>query len=102
MAVDVQNPMNPLAKNMNAEHLKEQFGDIISFHGGIDIQRLLPFGTPEQIKMEVKRLIKIWMPTGGWIAAPSHNIQPDTSPENIVAMFETLQEFGDGEFVLSV
>ncbi len=102
MAVDVQNPMNPLAKNMNAEHLKEQFGDIISFHGGIDIQRLLPFGTPAQIKKEVKRLIKIWMPTGGWIAAPSHNIQPDTSPENIVAMFETLQEFGDGGFVLSV
>jgi uroporphyrinogen decarboxylase len=102
MGVDVQNPMNPLAKNMNAEYLKEHFGNIISFHGGGDIQRLLPFGTPEKIQKEVKRLIKIWMPTGGWIAAPSHNIQPDTPPENIVAMYDTLQEFGDGKFVLEV
>lgn len=102
MGVDVLNPMNPLAKNMDAEYLKEHFGDIISFHGGIDIQRLLPFGTPKEIRQEVKRLIKIWMPTGGWIAASSHNIQPDTAPENIVAMFEALQEFGDGRFVLEV
>jgi len=102
MGVDVQNPMNPLAKNMNAEYLKEHFGNIISFHGGGDIQRLLPFGTPEKIQKEVKRLTKIWMPTGGWIAAPSHNIQPDTPPENIVAMYDTLQEFGDGKFVLEV
>jgi uroporphyrinogen decarboxylase len=102
IGLDVQNPMNPLAKNMNAEYLKEHFGDMISFHGGVDIQRLLPFGTPAEIKREVKRLIKIWMPTGGWIAASSHNIQPDTPPENIVAMFDALQEFGDGKFVSEV
>jgi len=102
IGLDVLNSMNPLAKNMTAEHLKEKFGDIISFHGGVDIQRLLPFGTPETIKKELKRLIKIWMPTGGWIAAPSHNIQPDTPPENIVAMYHAIQEFGDGKFVLEV
>jgi uroporphyrinogen decarboxylase len=102
MGVDVLNPMNPLAKNMNAEYLKEHFGDIMSFHGGVDIQRLLPFGTVEKIKEELKRLIKIWMPLGGWIAAPSHNIQPDTPPENIIAMYETLQEFGDGDFITEI
>jgi len=102
MGLDVQNPMNPLAKDMSPEHLKENFGDIIAFHGGVDIQRLLPFGTPEKIKSEVKRLIKIWMPTGGWIGTSSHNIQPDTPPENIVAMFDTLQEFGDGKFVVEM
>ncbi len=102
IGLDVQNPMNPLAKDMNAEYLKAHFGDMISFHGGVDIQRLLPFGKPKEIISEVKRLIKIWMPTGGWIAAPSHNIQPDTPPENIVAMYDALQEFGDGKFVSEV
>ncbi len=102
MGVDVINPMNPLAKNMNPENLQKNFGDIMSFHGGVDIQRLLPFGTPEEIKAEVKRLIKLWMPEGGWIAAPSHDIQPDTPPENIVAVYDTLQEFGDGKFVSEV
>ncbi len=102
IGLDVLNSMNPLAKNMTGEYLEEKSGDIISFHGGVDIQRLLPFGTPETIKKELKRLIKILMPAGGWIAAPSHNIQPDTPPENIVAMYDAIQEFGDGKFVLEV
>jgi len=94
MGVDVLNPCQPLAANMSAEYLKKNFGDIMCFHGGIDIQRLLPFGTPKEIREEVKRLIRIFGPGGGWIAAPSHNIEPETPPENIVAMFDALQEFG--------
>ena len=94
IGLDVQNPLQPLATNMNAEYLKKNFGDIICLHGGIDIQRLLPFGTPKTIREEVKRLISIFGPGGGWIAAPSHNIEPETPPENIVAMFDALQEFG--------
>jgi len=94
IGLDVQNPLQPLAANMNAEYLKKNFGDIICLHGGIDIQRLLPFGTPKTIREEVKRLIGIFGPGGGWIAAPSHNIEPETPPENIVAMFDALQEFG--------
>ena len=94
IGIDVQNPIQPLAANMNAEYLKKNFGDIMCFHGGIDIQRLLPFGTPKEIREEIKRLIRILGPGGGWIAAPSHNIEPETPPENIMAMFDTLQEFG--------
>jgi len=94
IGLDVLNPIQPLATNMRAEYLKENFGNIICFHGGIDTQRLLPFGTPKKIRQEVKRLIKILGPGGGWIAAPSHNIEPETPPENIVAMFDALQEFG--------
>ncbi len=94
IGIDVQNPIQPLAANMNAEYLKKNFGDIMCFHGGIDIQRLLPFGTPKEIREEVKRLIRIFGPGGGWIAAPSHNIEPETPPENIVAVYDTLQEFG--------
>jgi uroporphyrinogen decarboxylase len=94
LRLDVINPIQPLAANMDAEYLKKNFGDIICFHGGIDIQRLLPFGTPKTIREEIKRLISILGPGGGWIAAPSHNIEPETPPENIVAMFDALQEFG--------
>jgi len=94
IGIDVQNPLQPLAANMNAEYLKYNFGDIMCFHGGIDIQRLLPFGTPKTIREEVKRLIRIFGPGGGWIAAPSHNIEPETPPENIMAVYDTLQEFG--------
>lgn len=94
IGLDVQNPMNPLAKNMSPEYLKEHFGEIISFHGGIDIQRLLPFGTPQEITKTIRELVKIWGAAGGWIAAPSHNIQPDTPPENIVALYDALQEYG--------
>lgn len=102
MGLYVLNSMQPFAKNMNAENLKEQFGDIMSFHGGIDVQQILPYGTPADIRKEVKRLIKTWMPTGGWIGAASHSIQPDVLPENIVAMFDALQEFGDGKFISEV
>ena len=102
IGLDVLNSMQPFAKNMNTKNLKEQFGEIMSFHGGIDVQRILPYGTPADIRKEVKRLIKIWMPTGGWIGAASHNIQPDVPPENIVAMFDALQEFGDGKFISEV
>jgi uroporphyrinogen decarboxylase len=94
VGLDVQNPMNPLAKNMEPASLKEQFGEMISFHGGIDIQRLLPFGTPKDITDKVREMVKIFGPAGGWIAAPSHNIQPDTPPENIVALYDALQEYG--------
>ena len=94
IGIDVQNPLQPLAVNMNAEYLKRNFGDIMCFHGGIDIQRLLPFGTPEEVREGVKRLIRIFGPGGGWIAAASHNIEPETPPENIVAMYDTVREFG--------
>lgn len=94
IGVDVINPIQPRAANMNAEYLKKNFGDIICLHGGIDIQGLLQFETPKTIREEVKRLIGIFGPGGGWIAAPSHNIEPETPPENIVAMFDALQEFG--------
>jgi len=91
---DVLNPIQPLAYQMEPERLKRDFGDRISFLGGIDIQRLLPFGTPEEVREGVRRVIGILAPGGGYILAPSHNIEPETPPENIVAMYEAAKEFG--------
>jgi len=75
--------MEPLA-------LKRDFGRHLTFHGGIDMQELLPHASPRAIVDEVQRLMAALNDGGGWIACSSHNLQPDTPPENIVAMYETL------------
>lgn len=94
IGVEILNPVQPLAKNMEPWRLKKEFGKYLTFCGGIDIQRLLPRGTPEEVKEGVKNTIKIYAPGGGYILGPSHNIEPDTPPENIVAMYLAAQEYG--------
>jgi len=94
IGVDILNPVQPLAKNMEPWRLKKEFGKYLTFCGGIDIQRLLPYGTVEEVKQGVKEVIKAYAPGGGYILAPSHNIEPDTPPENIVAMYEAAKEYG--------
>ena len=79
---------------MDPWRLKKEFGKDLCFCGGIDIQQLLPHGTPEQIKEGVRNTIRQYGPGGGYILGPSHNIEPDTSPENIVAMYDAAQEYG--------
>jgi uroporphyrinogen decarboxylase len=91
---EILNPMQTRAKNMETWRLKRDYGDRLTFYGGVDIQRLLPFGTEEDIRRGVKDLIKSLAPGGGFLFATSHNIEPDTPPKNIVAMFDAAHEFG--------
>lgn len=88
IGLDILNPIQPLAKGMTPEYLKGNFGNELCFFGGIDIQDLLPNRMPEEIKKEVKRRIEILGKGGGYITAPAHNIQNDTSVENIQAFYE--------------
>ena len=90
---DILNPVQIRAKDMDPEKLKESFGDKVSFWGGIDEQHILPNGTPEEIYAEVEKMAKIMGKNGGYIIAPGHNIQDDTPPENIVAMYEAAKKF---------
>jgi hypothetical protein len=87
--VDVLNPLQPRAAMMNIEKIKQEVGADLTLHGGIDIQRVLPFGTVSDVENEISRVLKAAAPGGGYILAGSHNIQADTPPENIMAMFET-------------
>ena len=87
--LDVFNPFQP--EVIDPYQAKERFGRDLSFFGGISTQRTLPFGTPEQVRDEVKRLIDIVGKDGGYIAAPAHATPADAKPENIVAMIEVLQ-----------
>lgn len=89
---DIINPIQPLAKNMESWRLKKEFGQRVTLHGGIDIQKLLPFGTVDQIKDYVKRQITL-MEGSRYILACSHNIEPETPPENIVAVFDAVREY---------
>jgi len=94
IGVDILNPIQPGAKDMEPQRLKKMYGDELTFWGGIDVQRILPFGSPEDVENEVKNKIKALAPGGGYILSPSHNIQPDTSVENILAMYEASRKFG--------
>jgi uroporphyrinogen decarboxylase len=88
IGIDALNPVQVSARHMAPERLKREFGDRISFWGGIDSQHLLPHATPEQVAAAVRRMFEILGPGGGWVLAAVHNIQPDVPPENVLAMFE--------------
>ncbi len=89
VGIDALNPVQVTAKNMEPDRLKEAFGDRLTFWGGINTQETLPFGTPEEVVEETKRIISILGKGGGYILNSVHNIQAEVPPENIVAMYET-------------
>ena len=86
--IDVLNPLQPLARGMDFNLIKKNYGKTISFHGGIDIQRLLPYGSRQEVEAAVRRAIAILGENGGYILASAHNIQADTPIENIIALYE--------------
>jgi len=95
MGVDALNPVQVSAKGMDTRRLKREFGRDISFWGGgCDTQKVLPFGTPEEIREEVRRRIDDLAPGGGFVFTHVHNIQANVPPENIATMYETVSEYG--------
>jgi uroporphyrinogen decarboxylase len=91
VGVDVLNPIQTSAQGMDPAALKREFGERLVFHGGIDVQQILPFATPERVREEVKRIVAILGQGGGYIFAPSHNIQADVPPQNVLTMYEAIQ-----------
>ena len=89
IGIDALNPVQVTAKNMEPQYLKDEFGDRLSFWGGINTQRILPFGTAQEVAEETKAMIDIFGKGGGYVLNSVHNIQAEVPPENIVAMFET-------------
>lgn len=89
MGIDILEALQFNAKGMNPKQLKDQYGDRLCFEGGVCVQKLLPYGTPEDVADYVRNLIDTLGKNGGYVLAPSHYIQAGTPPENIVAMFDT-------------
>jgi uroporphyrinogen decarboxylase len=93
IGIDILNPIHLTATGMEPGALKRDFGqDVVFWGGGVDTQSVLPFGTPQEVKDNVRRNLDTLAPGGGYVFNTIHNIQADVPPENIVAMVEALRE----------
>lgn len=91
--VDILNPMQPFARDMDSAQLKKEFGESVSFHGGVDIQYALP-GSLKQLEDEVKMRIQAFGPGGGYIFSPTNHVQSDVPIENFFKMYEYAKKYG--------
>jgi uroporphyrinogen decarboxylase len=92
VGVDILNPIQTTARNMEPALLKREFGKDIVFWGGIDTQKVLQTGTDEQIRDEVRKLVDVLGKDGGYVLAPSHNLQSALDPARIDALFRALND----------
>ena len=94
---DILQSLQPDTYKMDFKKIKKEFGSNICFQGCIGVQKNLPFGKPEHIEKEVRSVFEAMKENGGYIACTSHNIQSDTSVENIIKLFEAYEEYGNYE-----
>lgn len=95
IGAEVLNPIQVSTAGMgDTAKMKQDFGDRLAFWGAIDTHRVLPYGTPEDVREEVRRRIGDLGPGGGYVLCSVHNIQPDVPPENMMAMFESAYAYG--------
>ena len=95
IGVDILNPIQTSAGSMSdLPALKKRFGDNIVFCGGIDTHRILPYGSPEDVRREVRRVMQILGPGGGCMIGAVHTVMNDVPPENVLAMVDAVEEFG--------
>lgn len=95
IGVDILNPIHVAATGMEPVALKRDFGrDLVFWGGGVDTQSVLPTGTPQQVRDDVRRNLEALAGGGGYVFAAVHNVQADVPPENFVAMWQAWQDFG--------
>jgi len=97
--VNALHPVQPMAAGMGSdegerEWLKKEYGNKMSFWGGLDQQGVLPFGTPQEVRDATKRLLDAFKPGGGYVFCTGHNIQKGVPPENMLAAYDTVYEYG--------
>ncbi|NIM95997.1 MAG: methyltransferase [Anaerolineales bacterium] len=91
---DILNPVQWTADSMDPQELKSSFGGQVTFWGGgVDTQRTLPFGTPEEVREEVQRNLEVFRSEGGFVFNTIHNVQPNVPIENVLAMYEAFREY---------
>ncbi|RKY66329.1 MAG: methyltransferase, partial [Candidatus Latescibacterota bacterium] len=89
---DILNPVQCSAAGMDPKFLKEKYGDrLVFWGGGIDTQRVLPYGKPDEVREQVKERVQIFGKGGGFVFNTIHNIQTGTPVENLVALFEAFK-----------
>ena len=91
---DILNPVQCSATGMDPRHLKQAYGrDLVFWGGGVDTQHTLPFGTPDEVREQVKRRIEIFGEGGGFVFCSIHNIVANIPIENLLALFETVKSY---------
>ncbi|HBI74013.1 MAG TPA: methyltransferase [Lachnospiraceae bacterium] len=101
MGMDIINPVQLSAKGMDAHMLKEKYGrKLVFWGGGVDTQKILPYGTPDQVEAHVTERLDILSKDGGYVFATIHNIVGDTKPENIYATYEAVHRYNELHFGL--
>jgi uroporphyrinogen decarboxylase len=92
IGINVLNPIQPNAADMSPEQLKQKGRGRLCYHGGMDLQQLLPFGTPDEVKAEAERRMRILGKGGGYICAAAHTLPADVPLENILALFQAKRQ----------
>ena len=93
--IDIINPVQISAKDMEPIKLKRDFGDELTFWGGgVDTQRILGFGSPQEVSKNVRMNIEAFAPGGGFVFATVHNIMSNVTPQNVIAAFDTVRKYG--------
>ena len=96
MGIDVLNPLQPRAAGMDMRRIKRKFGGRLAFHGGVDIQHTLPYGSPKEVQAEVRERCQVLGSGGGYICASAHYLQADTPLQNILALYTTPRKVENG------
>jgi uroporphyrinogen decarboxylase len=91
--VDILNPIQPRARGMDRRRIKQEFGSRLIFHGSVDQQTALVFGTPEDVRKDTIDCLSTLGKGGGYIVAASHELEADISTANVVALYDTAREF---------
>ncbi len=94
IGVDIVNPIQASGRMANLAAIKERYGTRLTFCGGIDTQRVLPRGTPDDVRQEVRRVVEQLAPGGGYMLAAVHTIMDEVPAENVLAMVDAVEEFG--------
>jgi hypothetical protein len=98
--IDILNPVQISAAGMNPDFLKKNYGDkFVFWGGGVDTQKTLPFGTPENVKEEVENNMRIFGKNGGFVFNTVHNIQATVPVDNLITMFKTVLEKGSYDYL---
>jgi hypothetical protein len=93
---DILNPVQTGAAEMDPQRLKDEFGNrIVFWGGGIDTQKTLPFGTPDDVRAEVRERMRIFGPGGGFVFTPIHNVQSRVPLDNLTALYEAVEDYRD-------
>lgn len=95
MGIDMLNPLQPRPTGMDMARIKADFGNRLAFHGGLDLQQTMNYGSAEEVQSEVIERIRVLGAGGGYVCTTAHNIQADTPIENILALYTTSREFLD-------